>query len=366
MTTTISQISFNGGTIAFWCQTTAFTPVWNMFLGDVSNGSNFLGRADGDAGSGSNRIRLRSGSDSPDADWLGTFPEFVGAWVFVAVHRVGNQVELFLGYDGDPLTSQGVRTCATSPLSINTLGDGFTGGAYAHNGSIDAFEHDAAGTIAALQTRYAAEADNYHGAPPPPPSGGTAIVIAGQSNATSATIPNLWAEVATRCQAVYGVTPEFVEVSLGGTGLVSPANWEASGSAYQAAVTAINAAGYSDVPLILWHQGEADAMNNVGPAEYHAALADLLQCFRDDCTACVNADLATVVLGPWPDHAAGIERIRDGQRAAIDYTPGIVAGPDLSQRKVRAADGVHFSDPADRDYLAESWLPIIAEYMGAA
>jgi hypothetical protein len=145
----------------------------------------------------------------------------------------------------------------------------------------------------------------------------------------------------------------FVVYAVGGTGLVTPANW--SGATFTAAAAMITGLGLNGFKAVLWLQGESDAINAVSKSAYQSAEVTLANAVNAWAGSPV---LISSLLGEQAITAANLDAINAAKIAnwdAGETEPGAVF-VDLN-----LTDNLHLKTDADGATYAGRLLQAIKE-----
>jgi hypothetical protein len=149
----------------------------------------------------------------------------------------------------------------------------------------------------------------------------------------------------------------FAPVVVGGTPIE---RWAPGGDLHPTILSAVDALFRAGLPPthILWHQGESDADRDTPADRYVERFQSILQALRErGADAPAYVALATHCRLHRPDPA-----IRQAQRALVDATAGVFAGPDTDQLGYAYRyDGCHFTDEGLEAH-ADLWLAALEQH----
>jgi hypothetical protein len=171
-----------------------------------------------------------------------------------------------------------------------------------------------------------------------------------------------WPLVADLVTTATGIPVGFVALAEGGTGLVAPADWAPGGGLWARAVQNVRVATGStmQVRAVLWHQGEADAINGVEASAYRQALCAFAASLASELS---GAPLVAGVIGRFPfAPEAQLAAIRQAQQDAAQSCPAVRAGPWTEDLPVNQWG--HFGDAAIPE-LAARWCEALTPLYAA-
>mgnify|MGYP002624377787 CR=1 FL=1 len=152
-----------------------------------------------------------------------------------------------------------------------------------------------------------------------------------------------------------GVPAIFVCRTSGASGVVAPdADWADGGGEFSAATTAVQSSAINGATLILFGQGERDAVNGIAAATYAAAETAMLDAMQAAQGALAGVKMATMSIGELA--AATTGDISSIQQAKIDNwnsDPDIVPGPTAHDQDF--PDDAHWTSDAQAVILAGRW-----------
>lgn len=176
---------------------------------------------------------------------------------------------------------------------------------------------------------------------------------------------SVWPTLATLLMAELGAPIAFLSTAVGGTGLVSPADWSRGGDEYNNCLRQVRESDVPRIDFILMHQGENDALGGVGQAAYAAALSQMLTDMRADAPALANAVLIPAQIGQYnslgAEARAKLDPVRLAQQERWDNDARIFAGPLTYDYDLVAngGDGLHIKDTALGVTHAERWARMV-------
>lgn len=152
-----------------------------------------------------------------------------------------------------------------------------------------------------------------------------------------------------------GVPCAFICETEGATGLVSPdANWASGGARYTAAMTAVSASGINGCKLILWYQGERDAVNDIETAAYAAAESAMLDAMQAAQSALSGVKMVSANIGEGSTATSDqISAIQQAKIANWNNDDDILPGPTAHDQEF--SDGLHWKTDAQAVILAGRW-----------
>lgn len=153
-----------------------------------------------------------------------------------------------------------------------------------------------------------------------------------------------------------------VSVAWGGTSVeqwIPGADGPDTAPLYARLKNALEILGPAGARAVLWHQGEADALNQTTREEYADTLAQIIEQSRADAGYDVPWGIAQAAYLPFTSLESESE-ILAGQKQVIDSDPLVFAGPltdDLTGEDLRY-DGIHFTETGLRLH-AERWFEAV-------
>ena len=175
-----------------------------------------------------------------------------------------------------------------------------------------------------------------------------------------------WPVMADAVARGTGIPLGFVKFATVGAELVaSPGRWNRDaggphgGTSYRGALDRVAASGVNALTAVLWHQGETDAVRNVGRDVYREALRQLARNFRDELPGApplVVAQIGGLNSGT-PDAVRQAQAdLWDGNPAggSTGDAPTVLSGPTLYDIPLNG-DGLHFYHHEEVAPLGERW-----------
>lgn len=183
----------------------------------------------------------------------------------------------------------------------------------------------------------------------------------------------LWPRLAELLTKKYEVPVAIIDVSMGGSGLVSPGlfntDWKEGHGLYGNLVRVVRDAtdGSNNFAALLFFQGETDAIFGISGPEYAKGLRHLKGILVRDLgrdfpfvvgkIAYFNFSCIKISKVSPEEGFKRIDEIRDAQQQ-VSKEKGFVLGPDGAEVEL-GPDGIHFSSAEALEKLANKWVEAI-------
>lgn len=163
----------------------------------------------------------------------------------------------------------------------------------------------------------------------------------------------LWPLIATEWMAGHGVPVGFIPTAVGGTSITE---WQKGGGDYYdqmlASIQSATGGDSGEIAIVLWWQGEKDAVDGMAEATYNSNL--------DSFAASIASDFGCKIMPCLLQNSTGIsdatgreQAIRDATSAAMSDNANVLDGPDFSD--IESDDAYHIKTSAKQQTCASRW-----------